>query len=103
MALVWFDGVTSLALRIPGTAWKRRPTKPPDEAVDVLELLGIDKEVFTRRPIKVSPPVPPEARPSRSALSCRHDLGPPHPPLSPARSAGPAQLRAAARPRRPRA
>jgi hypothetical protein len=50
----------------------------------------------------VSPPVPPEARPSRPALPCRHDLGPPHPPLSPARAAGPAQLRAAARPRRPR-
>jgi hypothetical protein len=52
MALVWFDGVTSFALRMPGTAWKRRPTKLPDEAVDVLELLGIDKEVFTRPPVR---------------------------------------------------
>jgi transposase len=52
MALVWFDGVTSLALRMPGAAWKRRPTKLPDEAVDVLELLGIDKEVFTRPPVR---------------------------------------------------
>jgi hypothetical protein len=54
VALVWFDGVTSFALRMPGTASKRRPTNLPDEALDVLELLGFDKEVFTRPPVRRS-------------------------------------------------
>jgi hypothetical protein len=52
MAPVWFNGVTSLALQMPGMAWKRRPTKLPEEAVDALELLGIDKEVFNQPPVR---------------------------------------------------
>jgi hypothetical protein len=57
MALVWFDGVTCLSLRMPGTAWKRRPTKLPDKAADVLELLEIDKEVYARPPMARNPGV----------------------------------------------
>ena len=53
MALVWFDGVMTTSLRLPGTAWKRRPTKLSDQARDVLQLLGIDEEVFSRPPVRV--------------------------------------------------
>ena len=52
MALVWFDGVMTTALRMPGTDWTRRPTKLHQQARDILQLLGIDKEVFSRPPVR---------------------------------------------------
>lgn len=50
MALVWFDGVMTTSLRLPGTDWTRRPTRLSEHALDVLQLLGIDEEVFRRPP-----------------------------------------------------
>ena len=52
MALVWFDGVMTTFLRMPGTDWTRRPTKLSEHARDVLQLLGIDEEVFSRPPAR---------------------------------------------------
>ena len=50
MALVWFDGVMTTKLRMPGTEWTRRPTTLSEYAQDVLQLLGIDEMVFSRPP-----------------------------------------------------
>ncbi len=50
MALVWFDGVMTTALRMPGTDWMRRTTRLSEHALDVLQLLGIDEAVFSRPP-----------------------------------------------------
>jgi transposase len=50
MALVWFDGAQSLAVRMPGTDWTRRPTRLTEEALDILQLLGIPADVFSRPP-----------------------------------------------------
>jgi transposase len=52
MALVWFDGVMSTALRLPGTDWTRRPPKLSEHALDVLQMLEIDAAVFTRPPVR---------------------------------------------------
>ena len=50
MAMLWFGGVHTTALRLPGTAWTRRPTRLSETARDNLGLLGIDQEVFSRPP-----------------------------------------------------
>ena len=50
MALVWFDGAMTTALRLPGTQWTRRPTRLSEHALDVLQLLGIDEAVFNSPP-----------------------------------------------------
>ncbi len=50
MALVWFDGVMTTALRMPGTDWMRRTTRLSEHALDVLQLLGIDEAVFSGPP-----------------------------------------------------
>ena len=52
MALVWFDGVMSTALRLPGTDWTRRPPKLSEHALDVLQMLEIDAAVFRRPPVR---------------------------------------------------
>jgi hypothetical protein len=50
MAMMWFDGVTSVSLRTESGEWKRRPTKLADAALEVLALLRIDPRVFTVPP-----------------------------------------------------
>lgn len=50
MAMVWFDGVMTTMLRMPGTDWTRRPATRSEYALDVLQLLGIDERVFSRPP-----------------------------------------------------
>jgi transposase len=50
MALVWFDGVMTVALRTGDGPWKRRPTKLADAALEILTLLKVDPRVFTHPP-----------------------------------------------------
>ena len=50
MAMVWFDGVMTVALRTGDGPWKRRPTKLADAALEILTLLKIDPKVFTQPP-----------------------------------------------------
>jgi hypothetical protein len=50
MAMVWFDGVMTVALRTGDGPWKRRPTKLADAALKILTLLNVDPKVFRHPP-----------------------------------------------------
>ena len=50
MAMVWFDGATSISLRTDSGEWRRRPTKLAEAALEILALLRIDPRVFTVPP-----------------------------------------------------
>jgi len=50
MAMVWFEGVSSICVRLGNGPWTRRAAHLAPEAVEILELLGVDVGVFTRPP-----------------------------------------------------
>ena len=50
MAMVWFEGVCSIAVRVGAEPWARRRTALSEPAREILALLGIDPEVFSRPP-----------------------------------------------------
>ena len=50
MALVWFDGINVVFVKLPGIDWTRTTPTLCDEARDILQLIGIKEEIYARPP-----------------------------------------------------